>query len=173
MLRSLCKPLVRYTPRGGLCLHLPAGQAQAQISHSYVANVPVVPFSSRSGGKRGKTLSRKTSARKSSPSEMVPVEQAWVEVPDEASGLTYWWNQQTNETTHLGAPKPLGATAMAVPPPAEAQQSGGMMSGLGGVVAQGMAFGAGSSMAHHAVGAIANSFGGGDDDNGGDDSFDI
>ena len=126
-------------------------------------------FSSRSGGRRARTTAKKTPSRTSA---MVPVEEAWVEVPDKNSGLSYWWNQQTNETTHIGAPRPTGATAMAVPPPAEAQ-SGGMMSGLGGVVAQGMAFGVGSSIAHHAVGAVANSFGGGHDDHGGDDSFDI
>uniref|UniRef100_A0A7S3K092 CHCH domain-containing protein n=1 Tax=Aureoumbra lagunensis TaxID=44058 RepID=A0A7S3K092_9STRA len=49
------------------------------------------------------------------------------------------------------------------PPPAMAprQQSGGMMSGLMGTMAQGMAFGAGSSVAHHAVGAAMNSMFGG------------
>ncbi len=37
-----------------------------------------------------------------------------------------------------------------------------MMSGLMGTVAQGMAFGTGSAIAHRAVGAIADSFGGDD-----------
>lgn len=36
-----------------------------------------------------------------------------------------------------------------------------MMSGLASTVAQGMAFGTGSAIAHRAVGAVANSFGGG------------
>ncbi len=36
------------------------------------------------------------------------------------------------------------------------------MSGLMGTVAQGMAFGTGSAIAHRAVGAIADSFGGDD-----------
>ena len=31
---------------------------------------------------------------------------------------------------------------------------GGMMSGIGGTIAHGMAFGAGSSMAHHAIGSM-------------------
>ena len=34
------------------------------------------------------------------------------------------------------------------------------MAGLAGTVAQGMAFGTGSAIAHRAVGAVANSFGG-------------
>ena len=37
-----------------------------------------------------------------------------------------------------------------------------MMSGLMGTVAQGMAFGTGSAIAHRAVGAVAGSFGGSD-----------
>jgi hypothetical protein len=44
------------------------------------------------------------------------------------------------------------------------QQSGGMMSGLMGTVAQGMAFGTGSAIAHRAVGAVANSISGGSGD---------
>jgi hypothetical protein len=42
------------------------------------------------------------------------------------------------------------------------QQSGGMLSGIGSTIAQGMAFGTGSAIAHRAVGAVANSFGGDD-----------
>ncbi|TMW63527.1 hypothetical protein Poli38472_002468 [Pythium oligandrum] len=60
-------------------------------------------------------------------------------------------------------PAPAPATRQAAPAPAPAQSSGGgMMSGLMGTVAQGMAFGTGSAMAHRAVGAVANSFGGSD-----------
>ncbi|KAJ8611552.1 hypothetical protein CTAYLR_007717 [Chrysophaeum taylorii] len=54
-------------------------------------------------------------------------------------------------------PPPPAATPMTAP----AQQSGGMMSGLMGTMAQGLAFGTGSSIAHHAVGAAANSLFGG------------
>ena len=36
-----------------------------------------------------------------------------------------------------------------------------MLSGIGSTIAQGMAFGTGSAMAHQAVGAVAGSFGGG------------
>ena len=38
-----------------------------------------------------------------------------------------------------------------------------MLSGFGGMIAQGMAFGTGSAIAHRAVGAVAGAVGGGDD----------
>lgn len=60
-------------------------------------------------------------------------------------------------------PAPAPARTQAAPPPAPQQSSGGgMMSGLMGTVAQGMAFGTGSAIAHRAVGAVANSFSGSD-----------
>ena len=117
-------------------------------------------------------LKRKGTVKKSAPrpkAEAVAlrVEEAWVSVKDEASGKIYWWNQMTNETTALDAPKPLGATAIqpayAAQPPA-VQGAGSMLGGIGGMVAQGMAFGAGSSMAHHAIGSI---FGGSSSSSGG------
>mmetsp|Transcript_23554 Transcript_23554/g.30125 ORF Transcript_23554/g.30125 Transcript_23554/m.30125 type:complete len:112 (-) Transcript_23554:259-594(-) len=42
-------------------------------------------------------------------------------------------------------------------------QSGGMLSGIGSTIAQGMAFGTGSAIAHRAVGAVAESMSGGGD----------
>lgn len=47
-------------------------------------------------------------------------------------------------------------------PPAPVQQSsgGGMLSGIGSTIMQGMAFGTGSAVAHRAVGAAAESFSG-------------
>jgi hypothetical protein len=69
-------------------------------------------------------------------------------VKDEASGQIYWWNQMTNETTALGEPKPIGPRAVqsysgAPPPTAVPMSGGGVMSGIGGMMAHGMAFGAG------------------------------
>ncbi|RLN52449.1 hypothetical protein BBJ29_008377 [Phytophthora kernoviae] len=61
-------------------------------------------------------------------------------------------------------PAPAPARTQAAPPPAPHTSSGGgMMSGLMGTVAQGMAFGTGSAIAHRAVGAVAGSMSGGSD----------
>merc|ERR1712232_617924 len=58
---------------------------------------------------------------------------------------------------------PAPAPAAAPPAPMQQQSSGGgMLSGIGSTIAQGMAFGTGSAIAHRAVGAVAGSFGGGD-----------
>ena len=66
-------------------------------------------------------------------------------------------------TKRAPAPQPP-APAPAAAPPAPMQQSsgGGMLSGLAGTVAQGMAFGTGSAIAHRAVGAVAGSLSGGE-----------
>ena len=92
----------------------------------------------------------------------------WTEVYDEASGKVYWWNEETDETTELGAPKPQGDTAAydqggSLPQ----QQQGG---GLGRVVAEGFSFGVGASIARAAVGSLFGGFGG--DEGGGGDGDD-
>jgi len=58
------------------------------------------------------------------------------------------------------APAPVQSRPPPPPAPMPQQQSGGMLSGLGSTIAQGFAFGTGSAIAHRAVGAVANSFGG-------------
>jgi len=60
------------------------------------------------------------------------------------------------------ARKAVPATRPAAQVPAKPQSSGGgMMSGIGSTIAQGMAFGAGSAIARQAVGAVAGSLSGG------------
>jgi len=62
-------------------------------------------------------------------------------------------------------PAPVPAPRPAAQPPAPQQASsgggGGMLSGIGSTIAQGMAFGTGSAIAHQAVGAVAGSLSGG------------
>lgn len=98
------------------------------------------------------------SGRSKKPSPPISIDDAWKEVKDPESGQIYFWNTVTNQTTALGEPKPTssvpGPSNSSVPAPAPPQQSGGMMSGLGGVVAEGFAFGVGSSLARHAVGSL-------------------
>ena len=54
------------------------------------------------------------------------------------------------------------ASTTTTPAPVQQQSSGGgMLAGIGSTIAQGMAFGTGSAIAHRAVGAAANALGGG------------
>jgi hypothetical protein len=140
-------------------------------------NAFVACLSTRAGGRKP---IKKSSKSPPAQTTAIAVHEAWEEVKD-TSGQIYWWNTQTNETTQLGAPKPTGPTALGPSQTsqlAEApQQSGGMMSGLGGMVAQGFAFGVGSSVAHSVVGSMFGGSSGGDsggDSGSGDDGgFDI
>lgn len=81
---------------------------------------------------------------------------AWEPVKDPATGQFYYWNTVTNETTHVGAPNPalVAQGSGASTNVAQQQQGGSGAPGLGSVMAQGMAFGVGSSIAHHAVGSL-------------------
>mmetsp|Transcript_18061 Transcript_18061/g.21626 ORF Transcript_18061/g.21626 Transcript_18061/m.21626 type:complete len:222 (-) Transcript_18061:762-1427(-) len=83
-----------------------------------------------------------------------PAADPWQPVTDPASGQVYWWNKQTNETTHIGAPKPVAGAPAAEP---AAPMGGGLM----GMVAEGMAFGTGSAIARTAVGSMFGGGGGG------------
>jgi hypothetical protein len=79
-------------------------------------------------------------------------------VTDKATGQIYYWNTVTNETTALGAPKPIGPTALG---PTLPPQQPSRLGTFGSIVAEGMAFGVGSSIARHTVGALFGGFGGG------------
>eukprot|EP00613_Pedinella_sp_CCMP2098_P000686 CAMPEP_0171629606 /NCGR_PEP_ID=MMETSP0990-20121206/22303_1 /TAXON_ID=483369 /ORGANISM="non described non described, Strain CCMP2098" /LENGTH=202 /DNA_ID=CAMNT_0012198355 /DNA_START=28 /DNA_END=636 /DNA_ORIENTATION=+ len=105
------------------------------------------------GGRRrgGRQTAVATSRR---PPPPAGVKDAWTQVKDDASGQHYWWNKETDEVTALGEPKPGGEVGQPQP------ESGGMMSGLGRVVAEGAAFGVGSSIARMAMGSVFEAFGG-------------
>lgn len=147
--------------------------------NSYPASGPLYIYASCAEFSRfPKSNKRRVTATRSSRNSIVETEAVdpWVEVKDEHSGQIYYWNTVTDETTAIGEPKPSAIrSGPPGPAPAPHEGGGGMMSGLGGVVAQGFAFGVGSSVAHGLVGSM---FGGGDDGGGGDggggdDGFDI
>lgn len=157
------------------------------VGHSQITKTKARPYfylqsASFSKVTRGrKVIKRSDNNLAASPLSPVPADptEAWVEVPDKASGQIYWWNTVTNETTMLGAPRPTGPTALA---PLQQQQGGGILSGLGGVMAQGMAFGAGSAVAHNVIGSMfgggsshhdSGNVGGDGGDSDGGDSWDI
>ena len=115
---------------------------------------PLRPLATGSG--RGRELAAKTRQRRATRTAAEPstaavvaasAEDPWVEVKDKESGLVYYWNQSTNETTALGDPKPTGDHA-----PVQ-QQSGGQP-GLGDTLKQGVAIGAGVGIAHAVIGSI-------------------
>lgn len=91
----------------------------------------------------------------------------WVEVLDKSSGQVYYWNQTTDETTAIGEPKPTDGNR-SITTPAAPEPS--MMGGLAGMVAQGAAFGVGSSLAHNALGSMFGGSSSSGESNGGGDS---
>jgi len=56
---------------------------------------------------------------------------------------------------------PAKAPSTSTPAPVQKSSGGGMLSGIGSTIAQGMAFGTGSAMAHQAVGAAVGAMSGG------------
>jgi hypothetical protein len=152
-----------------------ATSAATAVLRKQVFSNNVQHMSSKSGTGR-RVIKSTSSAKKSGVVKAPPAaKDPWVEVLDSKSGQVYFWNQKTDETTALGAPKPtLQNNALYQAPPQES-----MIGGLGAVVAQGFAFGVGSSIARSVVGSImggsrSDSSGGGDSgggDSGGGDSW--
>eukprot|EP00227_Mantoniella_beaufortii_P014539 CAMPEP_0197575818 /NCGR_PEP_ID=MMETSP1326-20131121/1071_1 /TAXON_ID=1155430 /ORGANISM="Genus nov. species nov., Strain RCC2288" /LENGTH=209 /DNA_ID=CAMNT_0043138643 /DNA_START=174 /DNA_END=803 /DNA_ORIENTATION=+ len=138
------------------------GEAPAAAAFARIAGVPegLTLVATRDYARGvGKSVRKPTGGRSVS-----AVDDPWEEVKDQTTGQAYWWNVQTNETTALGAPKPAGGA----PPPMQQQPAAppqSMMGSFGSMMAEGMAFGAGSAIAHRAVGSM---FGGGGGYGGGD-----
>ena len=154
-------------------IHLQGTRLLVGAGNPSLFNTSTASFSSRRGGGRKRGGKGNGSGLVKTPPPPANTD-PWEEVKDQ-NGNIYYWNTVTDETTAIGEPRP---TAMSVHQP----QSGGIAgaaTGFAGMVAQGMAFGAGSSMAHHAIGGLfgGGGGGGGDDDHGdsgGDDgSWDI
>jgi hypothetical protein len=135
------------------------------------------PFDQRRSFARG-ARSRKAQAQPASqvtttaPPPALREEDAWTAVTDKASGQVYYWNEVTNVTTPLGAPKPGSPEEQAML--AQQQQAGQQpaQGGLGRAVAEGFSFGVGAGIARAAVGSIFGGFGGGDEEGGGGDDGD-
>jgi len=128
---------------------------------------------------------RSYSARRAPPPPMQTVEDMWEEVTDERTGRKYFWNTISDETTGLDAKKPttfsvtdptMPAPTMrgdvGAPPPQRTQRyedglsaesrgsAGSVVGGFGSMIAQGAAWGMGSSLGHRAIGGIFG-YGGG------------
>ncbi len=141
--------------------------------------VDVRSFSTvRKGGGRRRSGDKDLAPRSGPPPPAASAD-PWQPVVDKVSGQTYYWNVVTNATTALGEPKPTSLTAQQQQELAMSQAQAGQAPSFMGMVAQGMAFGAGSSIAHHAIGGL---FGGGgsssshsnsESSGGDDDSWDI
>lgn len=67
-------------------------------------------------------------------------------------------------STSARAPAPAPPTSTPAPMQAAKPSGGGMLSGIGSTIMQGMAFGTGSAVAHQAVGAAVGAFSGGGGD---------
>merc|ERR1712161_118256 len=70
-------------------------------------------------------------------------------------------------STSARTPAPAPPTSTPAPMQAAKPSGGGMLSGIGSTIMQGMAFGTGSAVAHQAVGAAVGAFSGGGDSSSG------
>ena len=73
----------------------------------------------------------------------------WTPVKDRESGLVYWWNTKTDETTAIGSPKPYAEGSQLAP-----QQDQQAKPSFLGMVAEGVAFGTGMHLAGRAVSSM-------------------
>mmetsp|Transcript_16353 Transcript_16353/g.31773 ORF Transcript_16353/g.31773 Transcript_16353/m.31773 type:complete len:170 (-) Transcript_16353:312-821(-) len=90
----------------------------------------------------------------------------WQPVTDKQTGLVYWWNTETNETTALGMPKPGSEGERMLQQQQEQQAAQYQQPSLGRTMAEGAAFGVGAGMGRSLFGSF---FGGGGDSGSNDD----
>lgn len=140
------------------------------INKSYPANAVVSVSLSTGRRRRGGATSNGLARRNEVPPPAS--NDPWQPVTDKSTGQVYWWNTATDETTALGAPKPMN-NQLAQPEP--------QRPGFLGMVAEGMAFGTGMHLAGRAVSSMlggssgsgnAGDAGGGSDGSD-DDSWDV
>ncbi|KAK3284009.1 hypothetical protein CYMTET_8319 [Cymbomonas tetramitiformis] len=110
-----------------------------------------------------KRTSRRTADRTVAKATSVAVQETdeWTPVSDKATGLVYYWNQKTNETTALGEPKPGAEGRVSVVQEAQGSPS------LGSTIVSGLGFGVGIGAGQAIVGGAINSVFGGSGGDGG------
>jgi len=122
-----------------------------------------------------RVAARAFASRRAPPPPMTTVDELWEEVVDARTGQKYYWQVITDETTPLGAPRPTTYSAIDPTMPAPARSganapppsrdlgmtTGSAAGGFGSMIAQGAAWGMGSSLGHRAIGGIFGYGGGG------------
>ncbi|GBG31347.1 Hypothetical Protein FCC1311_075712 [Hondaea fermentalgiana] len=104
----------------------------------------------------------------SAPPPATAEEDPWQPVTDKQTGLVYWWNTETNETTAVGVPKPGSEAERQLMMQQQQQVGQYQQPSLGRTMAEGAAFGVGAGMGRSLFGSFFGGGGGGDDGSGGD-----
>ena len=119
------------------------------------------------------TSASRSTSRRPPPPASASASAVWEPVVDERTGKTYWWNVETDETTDVDAPRPKTysvidptmpapiRSAGAPPPDRYDDRAGGgsVVGGLGSMMAQGAAWGMGSSLGHRVMGGMFGGYG--------------
>ena len=80
-----------------------------------------------------------------------PAAAKWTRVRDKETGLTYWWNEETDQTTPVGVPRPTG----------DVYQEPGQTVSFGSTMVQYVGAGLGVSLAFMGVGFMGRAVFGG------------
>jgi hypothetical protein len=150
--------MLRIQPGMRLCMALMSKNNSLLFVPRGVACQQVASFAraTKFGAKKPKSKESSLSPSAPPPMEITDPNEAWVPVTHKESGQVYYWNTITDQTTALGAPNP---NRSASGPLATQMQQPQQQGGLGSVMMEGMAFGAGSAVAHQVVGSFFGSSG--------------